>query len=134
MRTNNFFLCIIFIFISCTYSPSEYLHNGDFNFWYMRNESYPYLTDIFYFDCNHKCLLFRLAENGHFEKWEGFDELYTEKWNIIGDTIIDFYDAKSNILYIDKEIMLLRPFRSDGIDTFRAAPRSMIPDKFYHRY
>ena len=122
--------------LSCTKSTKEYIDDGDFKFWYIKFPD-SYETTIFYFGNNGVCKYFWLYPEGGFEAYKISDNILIEKWRLKGDSIIEIGGDEMLMLQINDSLMIMESgYKCDWsrIDTFRVAPRTMIPDEYYHRY
>ena len=83
------------------------------------------------------CKYFWLYPGGGFEAYKISDCILIEKWKLNGDSIIEIGGHERLLLQINDSLMITEAgYKCDWsrIDTFRVAPRTMIPDEYYHRY
>ena len=130
------FFILLLSTLSCSKSTKEYIDDGDFKFWYIKYSD-SYETDILYLGNNGVCKYFWLYPGGGFEAYKISDCILIEKWKLNGDSIIEIGGHERLILQINDSLMITEAgYKCDWsrIDTFRVAPRTMIPDEYYHRY
>ena len=130
------FFILLLSTLSCTKSTKEYIDDGDFKFWYIKYSD-SYVTNIYYLGNNGVCKYFWLYPGGGFEAYKISDCILIEKWKLKSDSIIEIGGSERLLLQINDSLMIMESgYKCDWsrIDTFRVAPRTMIPDEYYHRY
>lgn len=123
----------LFLLTSCARSLPEKLTDGNFKFWYSHVKEPSYLS-FDYFDIKGKWKMFEDVPHYGFREYDGGDYILSEEWHIIGDSILRLDGSQDlRIIELTQDVMIFKS-KFGRIDTLYAAPDSMIPKKFRHRW
>lgn len=134
-KLNNFYLfaivCICILF-GCKKTKIDIITDGNYKFWYKYQTGWP---DPFvrYYDTKGTWKVFELSNSFGLREYDGDDDILYEHWKLINDSTIEENGLIFKIKYISKDLMIRRT-PAGTYDTLYAAPDSMIPDKFRHRW
>jgi hypothetical protein len=105
----------------------------DHKYWLIEEE-HPYVNTIYYFNRKGKWLIYEKYLNGPFQKYDGGDVFFIEKWHLseqginIGGRdykILNLTDFKFDIQY-DKEIIKMIPANDSLLVSKHKAPNKWI--------
>lgn len=113
-------------------SSFKKITNGNYKFW-LSNGRKGWPLFFYYYDTNGKFKVFEINPDEGFRVYDGFDNITLEKWKLINDSVMEESGFLLNIECLTKDIMIRRT-PAGSYDTLYAAPDSMIPKEFRHRW
>ena len=84
-------MTMMVVIVSCKMNVFDIITDNDFKYWYRYNaldrlEGSPC---IYYFDNQNKWKLFEIVPNIGFREYNGGDDLISDKWCLVNDSIIE---------------------------------------------
>ena len=120
------------LFIGCERTAVDMITNGDYKFWYKYQSTWPF-PFFYYYDVNGVWKVFEMDGPFGFREYSVDDDILYEHWKLIDDSTMEENSLIFKIKYISTDTMIQQT-PAGTYDTLYAAPDSMIPKEFRHRW
>lgn len=122
---------ILLIFLSCEPNKKDLLKKtvagNNHKFWVRQKRVNDGVTkSIYYFDTKNRWIVFTLDGNGRFNKYNGYDFILIEEWNVLNDSIISIGKGEYKVISYNDSLLSFCNKINDGLLNLRPLPEKAL--------